>query len=143
MTKKRKKQIKKESIIPKEGNLPISSFYDAGTIDYPIFCFKHLYKDYHLDKCENDDKRFLVETLVRISGKTWQDLQTAPKGGIGCEKIAVTSIKTGKPKIVTEDVKHLLAFRFSGKKAMVGIRIKSLFHLLYLDRDFTLYDHGS
>ena len=45
------------------------------------------------------------------------------------------------PPNVTEDV-TLLVFRFSGRKPMVGYRVKEAFYVLALDRDFTLYDHG-
>jgi hypothetical protein len=42
---------------------------------------------------------------------------------------------------VTEEV-NLIAFRFDGKKPMVGYRDGVTFYVLFLDRSFTLYDHG-
>jgi hypothetical protein len=43
---------------------------------------------------------------------------------------------------LTEDVQRLIAFRFAGNRPMVGYRVQAIFYLLWLDRDFTLYDHG-
>ena len=42
------------------------------------------------------------------------------------------------PSVITPDVK-ILAFRFC---AMVGFRDGVIFHVVWLDRGFTLYDHG-
>jgi hypothetical protein len=112
-----------------------------NNIDYPIFCFKHLHKDYSLSKCEDSEKKNFVSQLVLLSSHTWNDIQLAPKHGLGSEKINLSSIKASLPVSFTEEVKHLLAFRFDGKKAFVGFRSGFIFHIFYLDRDFTLYQH--
>lgn len=64
----------------------------------------------------------------------------APRHGLGTEKINQSSIKASKPASVTPDV-SFYALRFQGKKAMVGYKSDFIFHVVYLDRDFTLYDH--
>lgn len=46
------------------------------------------------------------------------------------------------PEFITEDKANLLAFRFSGKKPMVGYRIRNIFYVLWFDAAFELYDHG-
>jgi len=46
------------------------------------------------------------------------------------------------PAHVTEDVQRFIAFRFSGRAPMVGYRVQAIFYLLWLDRNFTLYDPG-
>ena len=51
-------------------------------------------------------------------------------------------IHTSIPPHVSPEV-IFLAFRFSGRKAMVGYRQEHIFYVMWLDRDFTLYDHGS
>ncbi len=45
------------------------------------------------------------------------------------------------PSVVTEEV-NLIAFRFCGKAPVVGFRARRIFHVLWLDRAFKLYDHG-
>ncbi|OAV69617.1 hypothetical protein Barb6_00013 [Bacteroidales bacterium Barb6] len=72
---------------------------------------------------------------------TWEQLQRSPKHGIGSEKIELNALKANIPPSFGKDVPHLLAFRFDGKKPFVGCRDKSVFHILFIDRAFTLYDH--
>lgn len=76
-----------------------------------------------------------------MSQMTWNELHIAPKHGAGSEKISRTAIKRPIPQHITEDV-SLLAFRFDGKKPMVGYRSGPTFHIVWFDRNFILYDHG-
>jgi hypothetical protein len=46
------------------------------------------------------------------------------------------------PNQVPEDVSKFIAIRFDGKRPMVGVRIKNIFYVIWLDRDFTLYAHS-
>lgn len=112
----------------------------------PIFSLYHLRKDYCLSKCAKDEKAAFADTLHKLSQLTWSDLNQAPKHGVGFEKIHRKSFNNERciPSHITEDV-NIIAFRFSGKKAMVGYRDpldRKLFHIVWLDRDFTLYPHG-
>lgn len=109
--------------------------------DYPIFCFKHLHKDHHLDHCTSDEKKSFIERLVLLSQMTWEQIKLAPRHGLGTEKIAVGSIKKGVPSFITEDVTFLLALRFDGKKPFIGHRNQFIFHVIFIDRDFTCYNH--
>jgi len=72
---------------------------------------------------------------------TWKEISVANRKGMGYEKIARNALSVELPAHVTPDV-NLLAFRFYGNAPMVGYRVKRVFHILFLDRDFTLYDHG-
>jgi hypothetical protein len=126
--------------LTKRSKLKIEQKYNG--IDYPVFCFKHLHKDYHLNKCDDSEKKCLIDQLILLSSYTWNKLQLSPRHGIGSEKIQINSIRPELPLSFTEDVKNLLAFRFDGKKAFVGFRNGFLFHIFYIDRNFTLYDHS-
>jgi hypothetical protein len=44
------------------------------------------------------------------------------------------------PPDVTDDV-NFIAFRFYAKAPMVGYRSMEVFHIGWLDRDYSLYDH--
>ena len=74
---------------------------------------------------------------------TWRVLQHSDRHGSGCEKIRLNSLKSELPVSISsmEDVNFLLAFRFDGLKPFVGHRNRFIFHVLYIDRDFTLYKH--
>ncbi len=110
-------------------------------IDYPIFCFRHLHKDYNLEKCSDDHSVALIKQLIRISCLSWQTIMTTPKNGLGSEKISRNSINASIPSSITDDVNDFLSFRYIGKCAIVGFRNNTIFHLVYIDRDFSVYSH--
>lgn len=111
----------------------------------PCFSLKYLCRKYCLSKCPNTEKVRFIDTLHRLSQKPWGELRNAPRHGCGFEKIDRKAINAGIPGHLSEDI-DLLAFRYHGKHPMVGYRdpdYRSLFHVLWIDRDMTLYDHGS
>lgn len=108
----------------------------------PVFSLHQMRHPYCVDDCDADDKKFFADALWRRSQLTWTELTLSRKHGLGSEQIAQGAIKEQLPSTVTPDV-TLLAFRFSGMKAMVGYRDGETFHILWLDHSFALYDHGS
>ena len=115
--------------------------FPATFYNYPIFCLRFLHKDYHIDKCEKDQKVCLLDQMHKLSTTNWQMLSQSHKHGMGFEKIALDNIKPSMPSHITPDV-TMYAFRFDGKKPFVGYRNSFIFHILYIDRDFTVYNHG-
>jgi len=109
--------------------------------NHPIFCFKYLHSDFHLNNCTSDEKVALVEQMVKLSTLTWINIQAAPKHGIGSEKISIASIRPSLPSIITEDISFLLALRFLGRAPFIGLRNKFIFHVIYIDRVFNAYKH--
>lgn len=107
----------------------------------PIFSFHSLRERYCIRDCEKDELASLAKTLRNLSDLTWLEIKSCHKHGLGHEKIPSCAIKASIPNILPKR-DHFLAFRFSGKAPMVGYRDKSVFHILWLDRNFTLYDHG-
>jgi hypothetical protein len=116
--------------------------HDAPTTDWqespPAFCLRYMVAAYSVDSCNKDEKAALADAMWRRSRLTWKELRSAHRHGLGGETIK--SINRPRPSVVTEDV-TLLAFRFSGPKAMVGFRVGRIFHVIWLDHDFTVYDH--
>jgi hypothetical protein len=113
-------------------------------VDYnrekPTFCLRFLDPSYCISVCDDDDKICFVDKIRRMSQMTWNDLIQADRHGMGQEKIPRYKIRRPIPPHITDDV-TLLGFRFSGKKAMVGYRTEGTFHIVWFDRDFTLYEH--
>lgn len=140
VSKKAPKQGKRLNLPSEPQNLSDANVSTNGKP--PIFSFHLIKKEYGIDACTSDEKSALIDTIYKRSQKTWQELNDAPKKGLGYEKILHTSIKGVK---VPDDIKKetLLAFRFCGRAPMVGYREGQIFHILWLDRNFTLYDHGS
>lgn len=110
-------------------------------VEHPVFCLRYLDGDYGLEQCEADEKCSLVERFHKLSQLNWQQIISSQRHGLGSETIKRTSIKRPLPKHLTQDV-TLIALRFQGNKPMVGYRNGSIFHVLWIDRAFTLYDHG-
>ena len=142
MSKKRDKQIRAAQQVPQTGQSLAPNLSVSSQGESPAFCLKYLSGHYCLTKCEQSEQAALAATLHKLCKLTWGDIQQAHRHGAGFETIARHSIKTGIPAAIGEDVR-LLAFRFSGKKAMVGFRTGRIFHVVFLDPKFTLYDHGS
>lgn len=72
---------------------------------------------------------------------TWNELIQAHRHGMGQETIPAFRIKRPMPRHITDDV-TMIAFRFSGLKTMVGYRQDGTFHIVWFDRDFSLYTHS-
>ncbi|AFZ25613.1 hypothetical protein Cylst_3466 [Cylindrospermum stagnale PCC 7417] len=107
----------------------------------PIFSLRYLEGEYCLTKCDKDDQAAFALKIHRLSKLTWSQIQSQDRHKLGYEKIARDAIKSPIPKFITEDV-NIIAFRFSGMKPMVGYRDRAIFYVIWLDRDFTLYDHS-
>jgi len=61
MSKKRKK-TGLEPAIPKRKN-PTKTEQS----NFPIFSFRFIHKDYCLEQCSNEEKKMLIEQIVKIS----------------------------------------------------------------------------
>ena len=89
-----------------------------------------------------DKKHLPRKQIQKIWSKySWKELKQNSRHGLGFEKINKNSINAPLPQFMSEDVDHFLAFRYSGKKAMLGYRQKEVFFVLWFDHDFTLYKH--
>ncbi len=97
------------------------------------FCFSQL---------DQTDKSAFADAIFKRRNLTWNHIQQTHRHKLGYEKISISSIKTSIPKFITEDNHTLIAFRYNGKKAMVGYRIKNIFYVLWFDHSFNLYDHN-
>jgi hypothetical protein len=128
----------------KGGNIippPILLFDRLTSFKHPVFCLKYVHKDYGVDLCDKNDKAALISQLAILGKLTWDEIQTAPRHGVGTEKIARNSIIPSIPREITKDVDTFLALRFSGRKAFIGFRTNFIFHVVYIDRNYTVYKH--
>ncbi|MCW2267587.1 hypothetical protein [Pseudomonas sp. JUb96] len=107
----------------------------------PLFSFEYLQKGYCVGDCTNDERGGMLDRIRAISQLSWQQLRQTQRHGLGYEKIERNAIKAAVPDFVTADV-SLIAFRAIGKAPMVGFRQGRIFNVLWVDRVFTLYDHG-
>lgn len=116
---------------------------EARNIDQspPEFSLRYLQKGFCIDCCEQKEKAALADKLFRLSQLSWTEIRRQDRHKLGYEKIARNAIKSAIPVHVTEDV-DLIAFRFCGMAPMVGYKREATFYILWLDRAYTLYNHG-
>jgi len=119
---------------------PIVQKVDSST-QSPTFCLHYLDNDYGLSQCGKDLKISLIHKLYELSQLTWNQITNAPRHGLGLETIPYEQIKGRMPTHITSDQKFI-AIRFHQLKPIVGYRIERIFHIVWLDYNMTLYDHG-
>lgn len=95
---------------------------------------------YSVNCCEGEEQAALSAKMFRLSRLSWRELRQAPRHGMGYEQIARHRIKVGISPAIPPDA-NLISFRFSGMKPMIGFRQNRILHIVWLDRDFTVYPH--
>ena len=95
-----------------------------------------------MEACDRKQQAEFTKALWKRSRMTWRQIWASDRHGLGAEKIARGSIRAPIPVEVTDDVDFFIALRFSGKAPMVGYRIRDVFHVVWLDARFRLYNHG-
>lgn len=107
----------------------------------PTYCFKYLQPEWGLEECTQEEKAALASALIKRSKMQWSQLRDAGRHGLGYETIDRNGIRASIPPTLTDDIRFI-AFRFHGKAPMVGFRDGATLRLLWLDRNFCLYDHS-
>ena len=120
---------------------PILPPDNSDRFNYPVFCLKYLHRDYDVDSCSIEDRASLIRQMANLSRLSWDEIKLTPRHGMGSEKISRNSIRPSIPKEITSDVDSFIALRYSGRKTIIGFRNQFIFHLVYIDRDFTVYNH--
>lgn len=112
--------------------------YDDET---PKFCLRYLRGDFDVHALNPSRQAAFAKTLQKLACSTWKDLITAPRHGQGTEFIPSSQIKAPIPAPF-QDEKRFLVFRYEGKIPMGGIRIRDIYHILWIEPEFNrLYDH--
>jgi hypothetical protein len=108
----------------------------------PVFSFQHMNSNsgWSIDCCQAEDRAQLSAKLFRLSQLTWAQIRQSSRHALGSEILTLSTINASIPAVITDDVK-LLAFRYNGKKAMVGYKDGHVFHVIWLDWNYTLYRH--
>jgi hypothetical protein len=107
----------------------------------PAFSLKYIQKKYSIENMPDDEKISLINRLSILSKMSWGDIKTAPRHGLGQEQIKRDSFNVAIPDFATPDVKFL-SLRYNGKKPFVGFRDGKIFYILWVDYNFSVYNHG-
>ncbi|MDO7884268.1 hypothetical protein [Hymenobacter cheonanensis] len=95
-----------------------------------------------IEDCDKDNQAAFIKKLTMYSRMTWDEIRVAPRHGLGAEKIKRDAINASIPSWATADVSFFLSFRYNGKKPFVGHQRDQVFHVFWIDHDFSVYDHG-
>jgi len=113
--------------------------YDAMP---PIFSLERLQPgDYCLSSMDQENKSQFAEAIFRRKSLKWSEVKNIGRHGLGLEKIPKHAIKAPLPSFIKDDIEDFFAFRFNGKRPMVGYRVNNIFYVLWFDHNFTLYKH--
>ena len=137
-----KKKFLNKNLINKEKSRFIINEPEDYNQMVPLFSLERVQSGAHcFSQLDRDDKSAFADSIFKRRSLTWNDIQQNGRHQLGYEKIKTTAIKVTVPKFITEDSHNLIAFRYNGKRAMVGYRIKNIFYVLWFDHSFSLYDH--
>ncbi|WP_340124449.1 hypothetical protein [Methylobacter svalbardensis] len=108
----------------------------------PIFSLEKLQPGkYCLSILSQENKAMFADAIFRRKSLTWNQIKQLDKHGLGTEKIPKAQIKAPIPRFITDELDHLLVFRYKGLHPMVGYRQRDVFFVLWFDHDFSLYSH--
>ena len=127
---------------PQQGSLIKSQQPPNYDQQPPVFSLEKVQNgDYCFSVLDQEHKAMFAESIFRRKTLNWADIKRQHKHGLGFEKIPKHQIKVAMPRFITEEVDNLLAFRYHGKRAMVGYRVRNVFYVLWFDHNFSLYPH--
>lgn len=106
---------------------------------HPKFSLEFLRKPYCLSDCSKEEQAAFAQRLHELSQLPWKEIFRCDKHKQGCEDLTDAKFSIGKPDLL--EGKKIIAFRFKGKAPMVGYREREIFYVIWLDRNFTLYNH--
>ena len=111
----------------------------------PVFSFEFMQGGNHcIEGCHAHNlgnSYNVLKSIWDLGCLTWSDISSAPRHGLGYEKISRGAIQVPIPRSITDDV-TFLAFRCIGKAPMVGFRDGATFYVVWIDFDFSVYSHG-
>lgn len=108
----------------------------------PKFCLHFLRSDFDVQALDAQGQAAFAKTLQKLASSRWKDLITAPRHGQGSELIPAAEIRAPIPATF-EDTEKFLVFRYRGKLPMAGVRVRDVYHVLWIEPQFgQLYDHG-
>ena len=92
-----------------------------------------------LSQCSQDSKSAVVNTLLKLSQISWNQISSSPSTGLGFENIPLHRFSVPLPPLVTEEVPSLKVFRYSAAGRIAGIREKDIYHIILVG--INLYTH--
>ena len=115
-----------------------------SSINYPVFCLHYLASNkYNLARCSKDERAACLNSMRILSQSSWQEIESRHIEGFHKikDKDSISATKP-EPDPMSPEL-PIFAFEFGENKKIVGYRRGCVFHIIWFDRDFSLYPHGS
>jgi hypothetical protein len=132
---------------PDFGGRSVPTFSSSTDSQKPWFSHRFICQQHYcIKKCSYEQMKSAMDKLRILSDLDWATIESSPRETNGFEMISAKQIRgTIPPKFAKE--KALMVFRFGGGTGpragrIVGVREKERFSILFVDRDYSLYDHG-
>lgn len=107
---------------------------------HPWFSLEHVHGDYCISCCQDSERSALLSKLHRLSRMTWSEIRAADRKSLGFEKIPDSRLNVPVPRWVPSD--SMQATRFNGNRCrLLGYRDGRTFHVVWVDRTLSTYDH--
>lgn len=112
---------------------------------HPIFCFKYLDKKWGLENCDKAFRSSFIEKIIKYSSFSWYQLQIKDRHKGGCETLdpSTSKLKCKLPGEIYDGKSKIYSFRASGLNPFVGIKQDNILHVIGIDHNMKMYDHGS
>jgi hypothetical protein len=138
-----RRQIKKpkQSVKGRKYEYPVPDS-SPSIKDNPIFSFHYLQDSHCISQCNIEQKVSFVDKMRALSKLSWNQIVSTHHHGLGLEKIPRDRFFVSIPDYITSD-ETLIALRFWKLAPMVGVRRRQVFHIIWFDKDFNVYDHGA
>lgn len=108
----------------------------------PAFSFEHVQQSHCISMlADHTERGLLLEAFRKLGSMTWSQINSAPRHGLGYERMPFDQIKAPRPACISDDT-NLLVFRWKGKLPFVGFRDGRVLHVLWVEQNFgDLYNH--
>jgi hypothetical protein len=107
----------------------------------PKFSLHFLCPDFDVHALDAEGQAAFAKTLQKLSSSSWADLKRAQRHGQGSELIPAGEIKAPIPSQFQGEPKFMV-FRYRGMLPMAGVRVRDVYHVLWIEPEFgRLYAH--
>jgi hypothetical protein len=138
-----RKQDKKLSLkVPDPFQATVPNFVSQQERKHPYISHRYITTgSYCITRCSLEQFKSLANKLRMLCGLDWKQIESSPRETNGFEMLP-TKILQEKLPAPFADRDKAMVFRFNGGR-IVGVRNEEKFYILFIDHDFSFYDHGS
>jgi hypothetical protein len=151
LSKAEKRALRKKQKLLSSINAPqvfadaeVPNFKKTEKLKHPFFSHRYITTGaYCVKRCRIEQFRSFADKLRILSSLDWPTIESSPRETNGFELLPSSALKEKLPAPFEKEDKAMV-FRFGGNAGrIVGVRdSQDMFFILFIDHDFTLYDHG-